>query len=185
MRYSLLKQLFYLQEAMKGEHLEGFVCFTEDSYPEPYSEEARTYLFTSRNQAFMPLESGDGSIIGSALDGTDKNVSLDLYMADEHGMEGQWKIERCGLVKYLVIKTIERDSRCMGPFSSQEAAEKVMLEDFSVASGIPVECAEARYRGMSQDSLEDEDAGFGFYENAAWFNGTENLDWKVVRLLIE
>ena len=78
----------------KGEHMVGYIVFTEDSFDKPYSEFSRTYAVSSNNKAF---QSGMGgySIYGSCLDGTDPCVRLEGYMAAEKGGEKGWKIERC------------------------------------------------------------------------------------------
>lgn len=80
-----------------GQHLTGRITFTEDSFAYPFSEEARTYVVSSQNKAFMP-NMGGYSIYGSALDGSDPMVRLERYMAVEHGGENGWEIERCCLM---------------------------------------------------------------------------------------
>lgn len=77
-----------------GEHMEGYIVFTEDSFRESYPEESRTYAVSSQNKAFQP-NMGGFSIYGSSLDGSDPMVRLERYMADEHGGADGWKIERC------------------------------------------------------------------------------------------
>lgn len=77
-----------------GQHMLGYIVFTEDSFDKPYSEMSRTYAVSSNNKAF---QSGMGgySIYGSCLDGTDPCVRLEGYMEAEKGGEKGWKIERC------------------------------------------------------------------------------------------
>lgn len=77
-----------------GSHMTGYIVFSQDSFTEPYSEEARTYVVSSNNKAFQP-NMGGYSIYGSSLDGKDRCVRLEGYMAAEHGGEKGWKIERC------------------------------------------------------------------------------------------
>lgn len=77
-----------------GLHLTGYIVFTEDSFDKPYPVEARTYVVSSDNKAFQP-NMGGYSIYGSSLDGSDRLVRLEQYMASEHGGEKGWKIERC------------------------------------------------------------------------------------------
>ena len=79
-----------------GKHLDGLITFTEDSFDQWYSLEARTYCVSSNNKAFRP-NMGGYSIYGSALDGSDLNVRLERYMANEKGGKDGWKIERCYL----------------------------------------------------------------------------------------
>lgn len=96
MTYSELCNRFRDAER-SGQHLTGHIVFTEDSFTEPYSEEARTYVVSSNNKAFQP-NMGGYSIYGSALDGSNPLARLERYMAAEHGGEGGWKIERCCLM---------------------------------------------------------------------------------------
>ena len=93
MPYSDLRSLFHKAEN-EGEHLTGYITFTEDSFDKKYPLESRTYIVSSDNKAFR---SGMGgySIFGGSLDGTDPHVRLERYMAAERGGEDGWKIERC------------------------------------------------------------------------------------------
>ena len=94
MSYQEMTKRFREAENNRKEHLTGYVVFTEDSFDKPYSEESRTYVISSNNKAF---QSGMGgySIYASSLDGSDKCVRLEAYMADEHGGKDGWKIEKC------------------------------------------------------------------------------------------
>ena len=77
-----------------GEHLEGCVVFTQDSFNKEYSLESRTYKISSDNKAYQSTMRGY-SIFASSLDGSDRGVRLDAYMTDEHGGKDGWKVERC------------------------------------------------------------------------------------------
>lgn len=77
-----------------GQHMLGYIVFTEDSFNKPYSELSRTYAVSSNNKAFQ-AGMGGYSIYASCLDGTDPCVRLEGYMAAEKGGENGWKIERC------------------------------------------------------------------------------------------
>ena len=92
-------------------HLQGCIVFTQDSFTEPYSEEARTYVVSSNNKAFIP-GMGGYSIYASSLDGSDPMVRLERYMRDEHGGENGWKIERC----YMKNPEREMLDVIFGPF---------------------------------------------------------------------
>lgn len=94
MSYAELKKRFQQAEASGKEHLTGFIVFTKDSFTQDYPEGSRTYVVSSNNKAFIP-GMGGYSIFATALDGTDAGVRLDWYMADEHGGDHGWKIERC------------------------------------------------------------------------------------------
>lgn len=76
------------------EHLIGFIVFTEDSFDEPYSLEARTYRVSSDNKAYRP-NMGGYSIFGWAIDGSDPGVRLERYMAAEKGGPNGWKVDYC------------------------------------------------------------------------------------------
>lgn len=82
------------ERSRERKHLTGYIVFTEDSFTQPYSEEARTYCISSNNKAFIP-NMGGYSIYGSSLDGTDSMVRLERYMADEIGGKDGWHIEKC------------------------------------------------------------------------------------------
>ena len=94
MSYPELTTLFSSVNDKGLPHITGYVVFTENSFDQPYNEEARTYVVSSDNKAF---QSGMGgySIFASCLDGTDPLVRIDLLMRDEYG----WKIEKCYMIK--------------------------------------------------------------------------------------
>ena len=81
-----------------GTHLRGSIVFTEDSFTEHYSLDARTYMVSSNNKAFQP-NMGGYSIYGSAKDGSDPLVRLEAYMAAEHGGKDGWKVDYCYLIE--------------------------------------------------------------------------------------
>ncbi len=119
MRYSEMAQKF--REAEKnGEHLEGYIVFTEDSFTEKYPIEARTYAVSSDNKAYRP-NMGGYSIYATSLDGTDKNVRLEAYMTDERGGKDGWKIERCYMKEREMIEIMAGDFFiCYAPISSEK-----------------------------------------------------------------
>lgn len=93
--YSEMTSKFYEAERSgTGQHLTGYIVFSQDSFNESYSEAARTYVVSSNNKAFIP-GMGGYSIYGSSLDGSDPCVRLERYMQDEKGGAEGWKIERC------------------------------------------------------------------------------------------
>jgi hypothetical protein len=95
MTYAELTSLFRTTECDgSGKHISGYVVFSADSFTEAYSEEARTYLVSSNNKAFLP-NMGGYSIFGSAIDGSDPSARLEQYMAAEKGGKDGWKVERC------------------------------------------------------------------------------------------
>ena len=93
MSYQQLKA--HLRQAEKDRsHTVGYIVFTADSFDKSYTEEERTYVVGSNNKAFIE-GMGGYSIYASSLDGSDKNVRLEAYMADEYGGNDGWKIEKC------------------------------------------------------------------------------------------
>mgnify|MGYP000102141245 FL=1 len=93
MSYPQLKAHFRQVEKERN-HTTGYIVFTADSFDKPYTEEQRTYVVSSNNKAFIE-GMGGYSIYASSLDGSDKCVRLEAYMADEHGGKDGWKIEKC------------------------------------------------------------------------------------------
>ena len=112
MSYGEMTRKFYeIESSRSGQHLTGYIVFSQDSFKEPFSEEARTYVISSDNKAFIP-GMGGYSIYGSALDGSDPCVRLERYMQAEHGGENGWKIERC----YMKESEREMIEIIAGPF---------------------------------------------------------------------
>ena len=109
--YAEMAKRFREAERNGEGHLQGCIVFTQDSFTEPYSEEARTYVVSSNNKAFIP-GMGGYSIYASSLDGSDPMVRLERYMRDEHGGENGWKIERC----YMKNPEREMLDVIFGPF---------------------------------------------------------------------
>lgn len=112
MTYGELAAQFRAQERSgTGRHMLGYIVFTEDSFTEPYTEEQRTYVVSSDNKAYRP-NMGGYSIYASSLDGADKMVRLEQYMAAEHGGKDGWKVERC----YTKLQTREMIEIMAGTF---------------------------------------------------------------------
>lgn len=91
--YAQLKNEFRMAER-EGHHMSAYIVFSQESFDQEYPEESRTYEVSSNNKAFQP-NMGGYSIYGSSLDGTDRMVRLEQYMAAELGGDQGWKIERC------------------------------------------------------------------------------------------
>lgn len=66
---------------------------SEDSFTQEYSLEARSYLISSDNKAFID-GMGGYSIFASSLDGSDVGVRLEQYLEDEGNKDG-WRIDYC------------------------------------------------------------------------------------------
>lgn len=112
--YQMMRRYFYAAERV-GQHLTGYIVFSQTSFDKEYSLESRTYVVTSDNKAFRP-RMGGYSIFASALDGSDPCVRLDLYMADEHGGADGWKIERC----YMTVDEVEKAKALLNREKMQE-----------------------------------------------------------------
>ena len=78
------------------EVIKAVVVFTPDSFKEEYSEESRSYMFSSDNKTFRGCCSN--SLYASSLDGSDPFVRLDYYM-EYYGNEPGWKVDYCYLVE--------------------------------------------------------------------------------------
>ncbi len=97
--YKELKSTFLAHERTRPKnHLTAHIVFTADSFTEPYPLESRTYVVSSNNKAFQPCMGGY-SIFASSLDGSDRSVRLEQYMAAERGGKDGWKVDYCCLVE--------------------------------------------------------------------------------------
>lgn len=122
MTYQEMKNRFREREKEHGEHLTGYIVFSQDSFTEPYSLKSRTYVVSSDNKAFQP-SMGGYSIYADSLDGTDRNVRIEQYMSDERGGKDGWKVERCYQVETdrKVINVIRGDFLiCKAPIDGQK-----------------------------------------------------------------
>ena len=104
--YQQMRRYFCTAER-HGQHLTGYIVISQDSFDKPYSFESRTYELTSDNKAFRS-KTGGRSIFASSLDGTDRGVRLDWYLAEIGNKDG-WKIERC----YMLPQDMERAKAIM------------------------------------------------------------------------
>ena len=77
--------------------LKAVIVFTEDSFNGEYPLEARSYVISNDNKAFID-GMGGYSIFGSSLDGADRCIRLEAYMKDERGGEKGWKVDYCYFV---------------------------------------------------------------------------------------
>lgn len=95
--YEELRSTFLAHERTRPKnHLTAHIVFTADSFAEPYPLESRTYVVSSNNKAFQPCMGGY-SIFASSLDGSDRGVRLEQYMAAERGGKDGWKVDYCCL----------------------------------------------------------------------------------------
>lgn len=95
--YDEVVKLFREINEKKLEHKEAVIVFTEDSFEEKYSLEARSYKITSNNKVFKPSALGF-SLRGNSLDGVDVNVRLEWYM-DYYSNKDGWKVDYCYLIE--------------------------------------------------------------------------------------
>lgn len=106
MNYSKLKTLFCKHESENpSTHLTAYITFSSfgPENTKEYPWEARTYAVSSDNKAFQP-NMGGYSIFGSCLDGTDRCVRLEAYMAEERGGKNGWAVEDCCIVGYMLME---------------------------------------------------------------------------------
>lgn len=98
--YSQLKAIFQVWEKTNPKkHLAGYIVFTNDSFTDNYGIMSRAYCVSSDNKAFQP-NMGGYSIYGSSLNGDDRGVRLEQYMAEEKAGKDGWKVEYCLLLGY-------------------------------------------------------------------------------------
>lgn len=115
----------------EGRTVEGYITFAPESYKQPYPLQARTYLVSSDNKRFKQGLSGN-SIFGSALDGSDNGVRLDLYMQDTGNTDG-WVVEDCGLVSYLLMETCDRTPIVLDIYPNYTEAHEAMRNAIDIA----------------------------------------------------
>ena len=148
MNYSELKALFCKHEADDPDtHLT--VCITFSSFgPEntkEYSWESRTYVVSSDNKAFQPNKGGY-SIFGSCLDGTDRCVRLEAYMAEERGGKNGWVVEECCIVGYMLMEHSDCGIETPRIVFTMEMAQQEMLSRIAEFLGIDPDPLRKEYR---------------------------------------
>ena len=114
MTYSAMRNYFRAAERV-GKHLTGYIVFSPASFTEEYSLESRTYVVSSDNKAFQP-NMGGYSIFASSLDGSDRGVRIEQYMASERGGPDGWQIEHC----YMMADEMKRARDLMKAEKSME-----------------------------------------------------------------
>lgn len=129
MEYKQLKDLLFQHECKHPDtHLTAYITFASfgpDNKTE-YPWKSRTYLVSSDNKAFQP-NMGGYSIFGSCLDGTDRCVRLEAYMAEEHGGKDGWVVEDCCIVGYLLMEHAVGTIATPKVFYAVDKARKEML----------------------------------------------------------
>lgn len=106
MDYSKLKALFCEHETSDpSTHLTAYITFSSfgPKSKKKYSYDSRTYVISSGNKGFQP-NMGGYSIFASCLDGTDQQIRLEAYMAEERGGENGWVVEECCIVGYMLME---------------------------------------------------------------------------------
>lgn len=158
----------------EGKTIEGYIVFSPDSFEKPYPLQSRTYLLSSDNKAFKNGMTSN-SIFGSALDGSDNGVRLDLYMKDASVPDG-WDIEDCGLMSYQVFETYDRSTTSKGTFPTHSMAYQAMMSLIKSAFG------------DSEDDIKKriEEKTCGVSSSGGWAKnvGKRGYDfsWRIVRL---
>lgn len=177
MEYSALRKIL-CNAAINGKTVEAFVTFTPASFgfDKEYSKRARTYTFTSREKAFNP-NVGGYSIFGSSLDGSDNGVRLESYMKDEKGGPDGWKVQTCGIIKYMLTYVYERSLSVIGYFDTQEDANRAMWLDMAKA----VECEPDELA----DYIEEDKENCEFGPMSSWLNKRGNSDWTIIPIFMD
>lgn len=157
-----------------GKTIEGYIVFSSANFDKSYPLQSRTYLLFSDNKAFKKGMSSN-SIFGSALDGSDNGVRLDLYMKDTGNPNG-WVIEDCGLVSYQLLETCDRSTMVKGIFSTKTEAHNAMQDEIRVALIYSDEDINQR---MEEETGEISD--FSAWANDVMPNHSD-YDWDIIRL---
>lgn len=176
MEYSKLKAIlreYEKQHPASQKALDAYITFTENSFDEPYSKESRTYIISSANKAFIP-GMGGYSIYGSSVDGSDRGVRLEQYMRDEHGEKNGWKVEECGLLSYLFVRTGTDGSSFIRNFACSKDAKELMRKEYlAMLSTI-----------MGPNDSQSEETGFEFGrcslgKDYAIFENDKRIVWNI------
>lgn len=182
MNYKTLKEIL-VEAASQNKLVEAFIIFTTDSFISgEYPKNERTYLLTSHEKAFSANANGY-SIFGNCMDGRDMSIRLERYMAEEKGGKDGWKVENCGIVKYQLLASHEREMSVVGYFNTLKEANRAMWLKMAEA----VHCTpEELYEFINENEPAGE-CGFGKY--SAWANeaGPDdgNVDWKIVPIYMD
>lgn len=147
MDYQKLKELFCKHESSCPKtHLTAYITFASfgPENKKNYPWESRTYVISSDNKAFQP-NMGGYSIFGSCLDGTDRCIRLENYMADEHGGEDGWIVEDCCIIGYLLVEASETSISTPKMFYSIDAARDEMLSRVAAEIKIDPETLKVDY----------------------------------------
>ena len=117
------------------------------------------------------------SILGSCLDGTNNNVRLDTYMADEHGGADGWKVETCCIVAYILQFVKEQSFSLPEFFYDAESAHRAMVRKLcKITDADPEELEQCFEMG----EFDDEDDDFGLEARSAWATKFgENYEWRI------
>lgn len=176
MTYQELKRIFVAHEATDPSyHLTGIIQFSNigDTL---FHKRERSYFISSNNKAFRPDMNGY-SIFGSCLDGTDNNVRLDAYMADEHGSANGWKVETCCIVVYILNFVKEQSFSLPEFFYDADTAHRAMVQQLcKITDADPEELEQC----FNADELACEDDDFGLTARSAWTTKFgENYEWRI------
>lgn len=129
MNYHELKKLFCDHESGKPKtHLTAYITFSSFNPTETrnFTWESRTYIVSSDNKAFRP-SMGGYSIFGSCLDGTDRGIRLENYIAEERGGKDGWGVEDCGILSYLLLENSDYGITTPKLYYDLEQAQAGML----------------------------------------------------------
>lgn len=177
MNYSQLKTLFCKHESENpSNHMTAYITFSSfgPENTKEYSWEARTYVVSSDNKAFQP-NMGGYSIFGSCLDGTDRCVRLEAYMAEERGGKDGWVVEDCCIVGYLLLPACFGSEEKSAPelYYSIEAVREQMLCQMAEVGELDLDQLKAAYAAgrcsvMAEDYSADKKSANLTTEYETW-----------------
>lgn len=155
--------------AAEGREIEAFVTFSADSFvtDKNLSEYERTYVLSSkritRNSPYVTY-----FVSGGSLDGTDKNVTLEVFM--EKNLAFVYRLRRsnrkvsydglsvgkCGIIKYQLLYCHGPFISNMGYFDTLKKAVIVMRNDVAKAAGCGIR-ALGKHTEANQETCKIDD----------------------------
>lgn len=176
MNYHELKKLLCDHESSNPEtHLTAYITFSSFGPTEtrdlPW--EYRTYMVSSDNKAFQP-NMGGYSIFGSCLDGTDRCVRLENYMAEERGGKDGWVVEDCCILANVLTECSDLNISAPTMFYTEEDAEGHMLYQLAIKAGLDPEQMQKDY---ATGKCIFDDGKYGANSISAWLYHPRN-SWR-------
>lgn len=184
MNYQQLKKQLYQHECEHpNTHLTACITFSSfgPNNKKEYSWNSRTYVVSSYNKALQP-NMGGYSIFGSCLDGTDTDVRLEKFMAEEQGGKNGWIVEDCFIVGYLLIECSDLNIQTPKLFYTPSDAAEYMLSQLAEKGGLDLEQLKEDYAAAEEMFEEGQ---YNVSSDSAWLaDPCEDWQWKIQPVFI-